>query len=494
MGNKAVAYSDIRENKYYRDRELITRFGLKSFLAVPVTVRKDIGTRPQPIGVICVYPNLVKNIEEISAELEEVAPFIALLYNASFDQLKIRLREQLVKRAGYSHEMGGFLHRVAAAFKDLIHVEGVSIFLYDERSKFLRLRGTTGTTHGIVKNVYYRHDSIDPTYKCLKENKPLILDKRRFDFSPTLPLEKTHNPLHSCILYPIQEASVPYYELDHKVFGVLRAFNHVLTHGGVRRLTTFGWEELKLIRFFVELTAVMAHFMKKGDNAKDDFDRRMHGAKNNLQATQFTLEQLEMASIQLPAHMEPHSIPNAITFLEDILAQIQRLELRQELVTEEVSLYGDVLAKIPPMIHRLSQVYKIGSFEVTNLKAAGFDRLPKVKGNTHALFCVFRNLAENAVKYCDPNKRRHEFKISYINMGDKVAIFISNDGVKIDEKDADLIFVEGFRTETAIARHPSSNGLGLSDSRDLMLRMRGSISYLKEEATTTFRIEIPIYI
>ena len=488
---------NISENSDYRDKELINRYKLQSMIAVPF--RSQISSNEEHffVGVICAYPRDETLISETSQEIQEVAPFIARLYTAALDRIKMRLRKKLVERAGYSHDMSGLLHRVTKTFKESLQVETVSIFLRDQRNGFLRLRAATTTRTVEQRNVFYVNDSKDPTFLAFKNNKIQFLDRNSPNIDWRKTLEITLNNISNGIAFPIKEAAVHPKDIDEKrpVLGILRAFNHTLTHQEVSHITSFGWEEIALIDFFLEMVAVQVHFMSKGDNAQNDFARSMHGANNNLQAAQFNLEILESNPGLLSASEKDYFLSDAIAFLSDIRSQISRLELRHhdKLEREEIAIFGDVLAKIPSIIRRSAHAYSAGSFEVTQLKEAGFDKLPKVAGNRDALICVFRNLAENAVKYCKPNESRHRIEISYKILNNTLKIYFGDDGVGITDEYARLVFVEGYRTDDAIARYPSSNGFGLSDSRELMERMSGSIVIVPNYKMTIFEVTIPLW-
>jgi two-component sensor histidine kinase len=487
--------SDISLSVGYRDKELINRYNLKSMVAVLLQSRPSSSeTSQNPLGVICAYPFEAESLGEISMRLREIAPFIAKLYSAALDQIKMRLRKTLVEKAGYSHDMSGLMHRIVRTFRDCLQVETASIFLHDQRNSFLRLRASTASRTVDHKNVFYVKDSQDPTNVSFRKNQMLVFQNTKPPFDSKKTFEIVQERIRNGILVPIDEPAVHPKDVGEQppVIGVLRVFNHTLTHQRVSHLTAFGWEEVTLIAFFVEMIAVMAHFMTKGDNAQNDFARSMHGASNNLQSAQFNLMLLEDDPTMLSVTEKANLLSNAIAFLGDIRSQVSRLEFRhnEKLETEETSIFGDVLSKLPQTIHRLAQAYDVGSFEVTQLKDKGFDKLPKVAGNKEALLCVFRNLAENAVKYCRPDSRRHKIDISYKVLDDTLKICFADNGVGIPSEYAHLIFVEGYRTDDAIARHPSSNGWGLADSRELMEKMNGSIVLAPDSESTVFEVTI----
>ncbi len=490
--------SDISTLLDYRDKDLIQEFNLKSMVAVLLKSKQHYGKNTEPcLGVICAYPAEGNNLGEISIRLQEVAPFIARLYLAALDQIKMRLRKTFVEKAGYSHDMSGLLHRTTKTFRDSLQVEAASIFLHDQRNSFLRLRATTGAKALDHKNVFFVKESKDPTNLCYWKNKVQVFGKKVPDFNQNKLFEIAQKNICNGIIFPIEEAATHPKDSNERkqVLGVIRIFNHTLTHQTVSHVTTFGWEEMALISFFVEMIAVMVHFMSKGDNAQNDFARSMHGASNNLQSAQFNLMLLEENPEVLSLKDKENMLSNTIAFLGDIRAQVNRLEFRhsEKIEIVKTSLFGDVLSKIPPTIHRLAQTYDSGVFDVTQLKERGFDKLPKVRGNKDALLSVFRNLAENAVKYCKPDIRRHKIEISYTITDGFLNVLFSDDGVGISPENHHLIFMEGYRTDDAIARHPSSNGWGLADSREIMEKLGGAINVKSDPEWTVFVVTIPLW-
>ena len=93
-------------------------------------------------------------------------------------------------------------------------------------------------------------------------------------------------------------------------------------------------------------------------------------------------------------------IPNAIDWLEDLEAQITRDDLvdATDLELEEILLYGDVLAKLEPMVNRMNTRLKDRAVRLRFLDdlPANYLDVPPVLANRKALDCVFRNLLDNS--------------------------------------------------------------------------------------------------
>jgi len=486
------SFPDVRKESRYVDRRLIDAFGLQSLVAVPLIASSDgVAASPNPLGVICAYPERAGDLAEVAEQLTEICPFIAKLYIAALDHLKMRIRRDFVDHVGHSHDMGSIMYRSVRLFRDLLQVEAASIFLVDARKKFLRMKGTTGLTAGsLMEQFYYSPASKDPTYHAFSTQEAIEDRCENLPFEAPIP-EHTATARDQCVIFPIGEPSS---RLRSFPIGVLRAFNPKLNHDSVIHTTVFGWEELALVEFYTEMIAVLVHFMRKGMIAENDFERRMHGAKNNLQASIFELQLLERhGGLEVPEALQ-FSLSNAISFLTDIRSQIHRLELRdKKLESVAVELYGEVLAKIPPIINQSARANKLGTFAITRLDEAGFNKIPKVKGDRAALLAIFRNLAENAVKYCRMDGSQNRIEFSYTVEKESVCISITDFGIGIPSHQAKMLFIDGFRTEDAIKRYPAGTGVGLCDCKELMKRMEGNINFFPGDVGTTFQVHIPLF-
>jgi signal transduction histidine kinase len=237
--------------------------------------------------------------------------------------------------------------------------------------------------------------------------------------------------------------------------------------------------------------------IRTGDH-ESDYERLMHGARTSLQAAKSTLKQLEQHDVVLPPQIDtPNLIPNAIDWLEDLENQMNREEFVKagELDIKSTALYGDVLAKLRPMVARMRTRARNPTFAITGLDelAVTYRQLPRVLADARALDCVFRNLIDNSMKYSktDPSKSALvEVSTIAAENGESVRILIKDNGIGIPEDEAELIFDNGFRGKRASGRQPQGVGRGLFECRMLLELMDGDISLDSGEDGAVFSVTL----
>ena len=487
----------VLDSSKFRDKSLIRNFGLNSMLAIPLRLDGYCPESfPDPLGVLCVYPEAKEDLDHLQSCVSETVPFVTRLYLSSLDNMKSLIRSAFVRNATYSHDIGSLIHRALALFANLFSVEGASMFLTDEYTNILRLHGSTGLPNNYRRmDVFYTHDSTDPICRVMQTGNLEMHNSINDDFDKDVVWEKTVSEKKNCLLLPIIEASVPP-ESKREVFGVLRATNKYLSHDGISNIISFCWEDIYLQNFFGELVAVAIHYLKKSTVGAYDYARMMHGARNNLGAVIRNLKFIDQHDLMKPdIHPEyKYYLLDSIDYIEDLRSQVKRLGQKDdELKKGKVQLYGGVLSKLPGMIKRIARSENLGNFKVTNLVNAKFEELPPVIGNRNALLTVFRNLIENSIKYCNRDEPHKYIDFNWQVVRDKVEITVSDNGIGIPRESANRIFVEGFRAINARRRVPVGRGFGLSDSKDLMIRMEGDLKYVPENNKTTFKVAIPLW-
>ncbi|SHE36556.1 hypothetical protein SAMN05444273_101215 [Litoreibacter ascidiaceicola] len=111
-----------------------------------------------------------------------------------------------------------------------------------------------------------------------------------------------------------------------------------------------------------------------------------------------------------------------------------------------------------------------------------------LKTDTDRLTQVFINLISNAQKYCVTDTPR--LRIVVTRSQDSVDIDFIDNGLGISPKDATVVFEKFVRlTDQASA---GSAGLGLAISREIMLRLGGSLDYVPGQGGAAFRVQLPL--
>ncbi len=482
----------------YRDKILISKFDLSSMITVPLKVNyKHPANQLNAFGVICVYPEKNINLDHLQHCLMETVPFIARLYLTSLDSLQAVIRSQFVNKVVYSHDIGSLLHRALRVFGDLFSVEGASVFIMDKYVNTLKLCGASELPDGIKKtDIFYLEESTDPTYRVASTGKMEVLNSYSSqEFDSDVAWEKLASDKYNCLLLPIHEASVPPGS-KKTVLGVLRSTNKYLSHDGIQHPVSFGWEDIYLQNYFAELLAVSIHFLKKTMIGTYEYARIMHGSRTNMVTVARNLELIDRHGL-MKKNIDPkyqYILPNARDCIDDIRSQVGRLSGGNEtLELKKIMLYGDVLSKFPSMIKRIATTDLLGPFKVTDLGKAGFMDIPPAKGDKNTLLRVFRNLIDNATKYCKKNTDGKYIHFSWKQTGNMIIISISDNGIGIPEDARDRIFIDGFRAYNARRRSPAGCGFGLTDSKELMNRLGGDLIYAPSPDETVFQVHVSVW-
>lgn len=111
-----------------------------------------------------------------------------------------------------------------------------------------------------------------------------------------------------------------------------------------------------------------------------------------------------------------------------------------------------------------------------------------LRTDTDRLSQVFINLISNAQKYCRADAP--ELRILVRHSGDQLELDFIDNGAGIEPDDASVIF-EKF-TRLSDQASAGSAGLGLAISREIMLRLGGTLDYLPGQGGAAFRVKLPV--
>jgi PAS domain S-box-containing protein len=102
---------------------------------------------------------------------------------------------------------------------------------------------------------------------------------------------------------------------------------------------------------------------------------------------------------------------------------------------------------------------------------------------------IFSNLISNAIKYSDETKQDSFVEVSCSEFPLIVEIRVRDNGIGISDEHHARIF----ETYYTVEKRPDSNGLGLSNVKDAVFKLNGTIDFeSKSGEGTTFRIQLPV--
>lgn len=496
-----IVLNEITGAALFRDQKLATNAQISCGVAVPLVLPAAFFS-VQPaggvVGVICAYPENREDLDAVATFLDKKGPYLATQYAWAIKNHLLKLRDVVVDQTASSSDLNSALHRTLIAILPLIEVEAASVFLYDDKTKLLRLHASTGIQgahHFQRHDIFYSEDDKDAyTWKAFSSEQPVILSDlkgRQGKHSET-----TQHPVHSLYVCPIARSSSPASNRI-KVSGAIRIINKRLSHGEKTEVTGFSWEDTILINYLSDLVTAITHMFRSREARFAFFERVMHGSGSSILACLQNIDSIKRWAESLddkPTYIK-YAISNTQDFLTDIDNQMERLIAPTKKVIElhDFKITGTVLAKTVSLFEKMTEAEEIPSATITNLRDSSFFSIPKVYANSTELMTVFRNLIENAIKYRIIGSGRCAVHLSHNVDSRFVYIRVRDEGIGIPDRAKARLFTEGFRAENAIRLQPAGTGLGLAQAKHLMLLMNGDIS-LESSSPTTFVVKIQRYL
>jgi Histidine kinase-, DNA gyrase B-, and HSP90-like ATPase len=502
---KIVVEADPMSSSLFREKKVLNAVRVGGLVAAPLSLANPPEYRvhrliasPDPLGAICLYPRDPATLPVLVDWIGRYAPFLARLYLATLERYAMYFRSVTVEQVAFRRDVGSLAH----AFLDLLckemDVKTGALWVFDHVRGHLYLRRSHGDYANVkdrdVKPVVLGDDGVID--RCFTEGEVITHSRVRPTFGSSNLPEGVKTPSSNAAVFPIplpEEARLGGERAP--TVGVLALIDNQTTIKGTAHLTDFSWEDSFLAEFGCEMLSVLLYQALRTRDYESDYERRMHGASTALHAARSNLQHL-VERTDIAVHLpgaQSHSIPNAIEWIEDLEAQIARNDVfAEDLQIETVKLYGDVLAKLRPMVRRLT----LGDeFDVLGLDEldASYHRLPEVLGNRRALDRVCRNLVENSLKY-QVNDADHPNRIYIRAYGEKerVILHIEDNGFGIASRDAPQVFEDGFRGAEARGRKPQGLGRGLFECKTILTKLGGDIALTEAERLSgaAFRIEL----
>lgn len=476
------------DDRLFRDKGLLEGKEIRHAVFVPFGVHLHDGEL-LPLGVICLYVSSsdYEHASQIGAFASRLAPHIGRLYETAHQSHMSELRQELLQAAAFTGDAGTLAHRFRQTLVGHVPTEACSVWLLDPAKDLIRLYSTSG-----LKSRYSRIPDRDHTIR-LADSGPLRDAVARGDvrrhasthprFDPAKVLEDAPHPLTNGLIWPI---TIPSSQVKRKGqplrhVGVVTMINRRTTLEDRSMLTDFTWEDELTVAFACEMLAVLTYQQLRTRDYQSDFERKMHGARVNLQSARDHLLTLER-HVNLAEALPPtygNYVSNAIEWIEDLHTQVNREELisPDALPVQSVALFGDVIAPVMSLMMRRAKALGIYEFEIKNQDriAENFRSIPFVQGNATALVTVLRNLADNAFKYrSEDDPPWMSFSVDWTARN--VVLRVEDNGIGIPRPEMPLVFEQGFRGAAASAVAPQGYGLGLYDCKRLMSKMGGEIA------------------
>ncbi|MFN0089137.1 MAG: sensor histidine kinase [Acidimicrobiales bacterium] len=268
---------------------------------------------------------------------------------------------------------------------------------------------------------------------------------------------------------------------------------------------TFLWEDLVLLEFYADILSILVRALRDRDEESHRVERILHGAKHMFTSVRQNLSLLEEHDVSaLVDRRLQYLLPDSIALIDDLASQLERKRLRQlqqiAVDAEPFRFYSDVLSGAISFGRSLARAFgrtlSVESADEPDARLA----LPLLRSNAQALLTVFRNLIHNSVKYARRDEAQSWVLVTarHDAMTDRIVAVVSDNGIGIMEEDMPHVFEDSFRGRNARMVDPGGLGLGLSDCREILHKLGGSIAIVppgrtrRGLATTSFQVELPV--
>lgn len=118
-------------------------------------------------------------------------------------------------------------------------------------------------------------------------------------------------------------------------------------------------------------------------------------------------------------------------------------------------------------------------------------KTPRILVDRDKFMQIMTNLIENAAKYSDDNTEI-TVKAGFCNNCESVFVKVTDTGIGIAKEDYDKIFTKFSRIDNPLTRKVQGSGLGLYITKNLVDKMKGTISVESSDGKTTFEVLFPV--
>lgn len=175
-----------------------------------------------------------------------------------------------------------------------------------------------------------------------------------------------------------------------------------------------------------------------------------------------------------------------VSLISDLLnlSRIESGKIKYEFKETDL---GGVVKRV---VRELEEVAKKSNITIEFLNES--KKMFKINGDTGKLHEVFINLLDNAIKY-SPNG---EVKIKISELGNKVVVSVSDNGIGISKEEINKLFSKFGRTENSQKIRPDGMGIGLYFVRRVVEDHKGRVwaESEGENKGSTFFVELPLMI
>ncbi len=255
-------------------------------------------------------------------------------------------------------------------------------------------------------------------------------------------------------------------------------------------------QESQLVRAALVLLDVTA--ARNAEEMRADFVANVsHELRSPLTSLSGFIE-----TLRGPAENDPQARQRFLTIMEDEARRMARiiddlLSLSRVESNEHIRPMGHVA--LPALLNEIAELLRLQAEKrhvTITIDAA--ETLPDIRGDMDELIEVFRNLIDNAVKYCRPGTEvsvrcRAIDHIPDVG-GQGVQVAVTNFGDPIPREHLPRLTERFYRVDKARSRDVGGTGLGLAIVKHIVNRHRGRLNMTSDATNgTIFTVMLPLH-
>ncbi len=389
---------------------------------------------------------------------------------------KLTALYEMVREMGLCSEPKSLMDSATRQAAKIMGVKACSIKLMDEQKRILRFASTFGLSEDYTKS----KDSIDiqksPINRKIIEGSVCAIGNIEERDYFQYPEDIRKEGIASMICLPLR--------VDKMVLGVFCVYSdaaHFFTEGNVQ--------------FFALMSDLTAREIEKL-NTQLNRTWFLQKSAHQLRSPMHTV--VSMLKILKDGYLGPMNVRQEET-IERCKKRIEMLDsLISDLLRLSISRANLSLDALRPVHAQKLLISLSGLFEAQAREKAveiAFqidEPLPSVMASERLFDDLFSNLISNAIKYTQPGGR---VTVSLTRSEeDKLRLEVTDTGIGIPEEALSSLFTEFFRAENAKAYTESGTGLGLVIVREILDRLKGTVSVNSRIGEgSTFICHIPSY-
>jgi len=366
---------------------------------------------------------------------------------------------------------------LCAEFQDLIDsatrnatrimgVKGCSIKLLDDQKKRLAF----ASTHGLSED-YKAKGAIDidrsPVNRKILEGSFFTIGKIHKDDYFQYPEDVRKEGIASMMCLPLK--------VEKMIFGVFCVYSDIDHY--------FGPGDVNFFSLMADLTAIAIENLKRELNKTWFLKKAAHQLRSPIGAVQSMLELIlkgYQGNVDDQQRQTLTRCRQRLAILGEVINDLLKLGLKR-ISTGETAYHpvdaGEILKSI-------EDLYRPRAFEKgVEMTFRSDDPLPRVMADEKMIDDLFANMLSNAIKYT-PSGGAIAVTLS-AETASRIRFEVADTGIGIPESEIPRLFTEFFRAENAKAVSEEGTGLGLVIVKEIVDRLKGTLSVDSREGEGT---------